>query len=446
MNMNFIKKINVKSIIFYSSIFLIILIWNLLLVPVNLDEVWNYGFAHNMYNGLIPYKDFNMVLTPLFPFLMSLPFYMFGSSMLVFHISNALLLTVLMCFLKKLYGEKSLVFLIFLFLPLPVSFPSYNVFLFILLIIVIYLEKIKCNDYIIGIMLALVCLTKQSVGVCMLLPSLLYIKDFKKIVKRFLGFLIPCFIFLFYLIFNNCVYEFFDLCLFGLFDFASGNGKGFNVYWILFIVIVIITIYFIIKDKKNINNYYALAFYTVLIPLFDTYHFQVMLLGFLMILVDKIKFIEKVNLKLFSFGVIIGVSFITLFYRMEDGFVYPNKVNHFEYRLLDKDSIEFTEEMSEFIEDNRDKNIVYLCSNGYYFRLVNDEDIGYIDLINIGNWGYNGSKKLFDSIFSIDNAIYVVDESELSEIKQTDKNVLNYVLENGKKIKSIRIYDIYIIE
>ena len=165
-----------------------------------------------------------------------------------------------------------------------------------------------------------------------------------------------------------------------------------------------------------------------------------------MILVDKIKFIEKINLKLFSFGVIIGVSCITLFYRIDDGFIYPNKINHFEYRLLDKDSVEFTEEMNDFIAENKDKNIVYLCSNGYYFKLVNDIDITYLDLINTGNWGYNGSKKLFDSVMNVENAIYVVDESELSEIKQTDKKILKYILKNGKKIKSIRIYDIYIIE
>lgn len=444
--MEFIKKVNVKSVVFYSAIFLIFLVWNLLLVPVNLDEIWNYGFAHNIYNGLIPYKDFNMVLTPLFPFLMALPFYIFGSSMLVFHITNALILTILIYILEKMYGNKSLIFLMFLFLPLPVSFPSYNVFLFFLLVIVVYCEKNNVNDYVIGFILALVCLTKQSVGVCMLLPSLLYIRDFKKIGKRFIGFLIPCFIFLFYLIFNDSIYEFFDLCLFGLFDFAAGNGKGFNIYWVLFLLVVGITIYFIKKDKKNITNYYILAFYTVLIPLFDTYHFQVMLLGFLMILVDKLKFIEKINLKLFAFGVIIGVSCITLFYRIDDGFVYPNKINHFEYRLLDKDSVEFTEEMNDFIAENKDKNIVYLCSNSYYFKLVNDIDITYLDLINTGNWGYNGSKKLFDSVMNVENAIYVVDESELSEIKQTDKKILKYVLKNGKKIKSIRIYDIYIIE
>jgi hypothetical protein len=104
-----------KNIIFYSVIFLTFLIWNLWIVPVNLDEVWNYGFAHNIFNGLIPYKDFNMVITPLYPFLMALPFYIFGSSMLVFHIFNSLMLTILMFFLYKLIGKKALLFMLILF-------------------------------------------------------------------------------------------------------------------------------------------------------------------------------------------------------------------------------------------------------------------------------------------------------------------------------------------
>ena len=31
----------------------------------NLDEIWNFNFARNIANGLIPYNDFNMLQTPL---------------------------------------------------------------------------------------------------------------------------------------------------------------------------------------------------------------------------------------------------------------------------------------------------------------------------------------------------------------------------------------------
>ena len=84
---------NLKKISKFLLIFFIILIFNLIFSPINGDEVWNYGFANNLYQGLIPYKDFNMVLTPFYPFLMSIPFYVFGSNMLIFHITNALLIT-----------------------------------------------------------------------------------------------------------------------------------------------------------------------------------------------------------------------------------------------------------------------------------------------------------------------------------------------------------------
>ena len=39
----------VKKVIKFSVVFLIILVFNLLCSPLNLDEVWNYGFANNLY-------------------------------------------------------------------------------------------------------------------------------------------------------------------------------------------------------------------------------------------------------------------------------------------------------------------------------------------------------------------------------------------------------------
>ncbi len=36
----------------------------------DLDEIWNFNFARNIANGLIPYKDFNMLQTPLLPFIL----------------------------------------------------------------------------------------------------------------------------------------------------------------------------------------------------------------------------------------------------------------------------------------------------------------------------------------------------------------------------------------
>ena len=39
-----------KKIILGIFLFNVFLVWNLILYPVNLDEVWNYGFSHNIYS------------------------------------------------------------------------------------------------------------------------------------------------------------------------------------------------------------------------------------------------------------------------------------------------------------------------------------------------------------------------------------------------------------
>ena len=84
-----------KSVFNFLFLFILFFIFNLIISPLNLDEIWNYGFSLNIYNGLVPYKDFNMVITPLYPFINALLFHIFGNTMLVFHIINALLDTIL---------------------------------------------------------------------------------------------------------------------------------------------------------------------------------------------------------------------------------------------------------------------------------------------------------------------------------------------------------------
>lgn len=69
--------------------------------------------------------------------------------------------------IEKLINKKYniSIFLILLIFPMSLIFPSYNIFLLMLLILIIYLEKNNCNDYLIGFILGFLILTKQSVGV-----------------------------------------------------------------------------------------------------------------------------------------------------------------------------------------------------------------------------------------------------------------------------------------
>ena len=434
-----------KSLILIIFLFLLFLLFNLTLLPTNLDEIWNYGFSHNLYSGLIPYKDFNMVITPFYPFIMSLGFHIFGSSMLVFHIEHAIILICLCVLLFLLIDKKAWFIVALMLFPVNVSFPSYNIFLYFLLLLIIYLEKEKKSDYLIGFLLGLCVLTKHCVCLGLLLPSLYYIKDLKKVGRRFLGFIVPLFVFIIYLIITKSMIPFIDLCILGLFDFASENGKAFNIYFLLFIIMIGITIYFIVKDRKNLVNYYVLAFYSIMIPLFDIYHFMVAFLAFLVLILSKVKE-DIIKPGLFGISIILFATVLLMDSRFKSKIIYPNNIKHFEYRFIDYDSILFTNKVNDYIKKNSDREFVFLNSNGYYFRLINDMKISYIDLINAGNFGYNGSDKLLKEIKKRKSSIFLVDKSELSPIKQSDKQALNYVIDNGKKIGNIDFFDIYVFD
>lgn len=438
-----------KQILKYVMLFFIILGFNLLCAPLNLDEVWNYGFANNMYRGLIPYLDFNMVITPFYPWLMSLPFYIFGSSMFVFHITNALILTGCLFLLQKMYQDKMWIFFLFFFFPVTASAPNYSIFLFVLLVVIVFLEKnyVSKNSrihYIIGVLLGIAVLTKQTVGIFLLLPSLiLYWKKWKILFRRLVGFFVPVFFFIIYLIISGSFEAFVNLCILGLVDF-TGNSKLFNLYGLLFSFIFCITVYFIWKDKKNIVGYYVLCFYTLAIPIMDLYHLSIVFLAFLLFVLSKVKK-KYFHYCAFSIVTVILMGILTCNFNQFELQNYPNDLHHFEYRYIKKDSYQFTKQVLSYVDEHRDKNIIYMVPDAYYFKIILDQDCGYFDLINQGNLGYHGSDWLINQIKNLKNTLFLINPDEYGSGNQIDQQALKYILDYGKKIDHISFYDVYIL-
>ena len=429
-----------KKIFKYIVLFVLILLFSLIINPLNLDEIWSYGFTNNIYNGLIPYKDFNMVITPFYPFIMSLIFYIFGNNMLVFYIENTLIIILFIYICSKLLNDKTYLILPLLIFPISIVFPNYNFFLLFLFILLIYLEKNNKNDYLIGFILSFIFLTKQTVGISLLLVSLYYLKD-KKLFKRFIGFIIPNIIFIIYLFITNSYREFIDLCFLGLFDFGKSNTNVFNMFFFMIIVLLIILVKMIKKDSKKIEYYYLLMFISICIPLFDLYHFSIYLVSFIIICLSNSRRIF--NYKLIGLSLFIGLLLVYIFHSNFNYKVYPNNLNLFEYRYISSKNIKFSKNVLKFINKYNNK-VMFIGPDAYYFKLINNSRIDYLDLINSGNWGTNGSSKLIKKVKSLDNDyVFFVRKSELGYGKQTDQNVIKYIIKNGKKIGEVEIYDVY---
>ena len=117
-------KLHYKSFFVFIGILLIISPVILSRQLNNLDEIWNYNFAKNIADGLVPYKDFNMLQTPLLPLISSLFLKLFGNELIVMRILAILLISALFFMIYKIIKKLkinifyNLIFIFLLFLLL----------------------------------------------------------------------------------------------------------------------------------------------------------------------------------------------------------------------------------------------------------------------------------------------------------------------------------------
>ena len=424
------------KIIEYGLIFFLFLFWNLIISPINLDEIWNYGFTRNIYLGLIPYKDFNMIVTPLFPMLFSIPMHIVGDNMLFFHIENAILLTGIIYYIEKIIGNNKYYILPFFLWPLNITYPSYNLFSFFLVLLILFLEDKKDNDSKIGILLGLLFLAKQSIGLLFILIQFIMKKK-----KRVLLSLIPILIFGLYLLITNSFSQFIDQCFLGLLDF-NGNGNYFNILFFITIIFLILNITMIIKDRRNTSFYYLLAYSIIVFPLFDYYHFLFYFILFIILFLktNKYQFIKYNLIGKIVFLVVIGLSILSF----KKG-SYPNNFTPFQYRYIPKEYQLSTIDVNNLIK--KYKKVMIVGPNAYYHKIILNQKIKDIDLINKGNWGYKGSEKLKKKVNEIkEEYVFFIDKGEIGIEKQTDQEIIKYIKENATRIENTKYYEIYQFE
>lgn len=420
-------------------IFILTLLYNLICNPVILDEIWNYGFTYNIANGLIPYKDFNMVITPFYPFLGALFLIIFGKSLLVYHIFNALICTGIFYFMKITLNKS---YYIVYSILLLVSLPNYSLFSILLLYIILYLEDNKNNDFLIGIFIGLTFLTKQNIGIMFILPSILT-KKFKQIKNRTIGFIIPNIIFFLYLIITDSLLSFIDYAFLGLSSFAENNIL-FSMWGTLTIIAIIYLIYqyMITKDIKVL---YLLFFQIIAYPIFDTYHVLIPFIPVLGYFLSKLNLVVKVTQV--AFIIFISIVFAYNINNILNGNNrFPNDTNVCKMRILDDNTISNIKEVSNYLKENKD---VYIINDkAYVYKLESDIPINKFDLLNDGNLGKDGDIRLIKEIeYKCREKVctFLMREDEIYDdtLTQTNRKIINYINDNYKKVGKIIDLTIY---
>lgn len=427
---NIINKIMNKKIIFsiilFFLVFLISFIMTYVLTPITFDEVWIYGFTYNVSKGMVIYRDFNVVTTPLYYFIGSIFIKIFGNYMIVLGIFNALIVSFIVLMMFSIIKWKA-----FIVFPLILIYApnGYNLLsLFFLMLILFLINKKKDNDVFIGYILGLLFITKQSIGLCLIIPYLFYSKNR---LKGIIAFIIPFMIISVYLLYYGGFYDFINYCFLGLFEFGT-NNYYFSLFAVIEIFVLIYLVFKLIKCKFHDKElFYILMFQFIIFPLPDQFHFFVALFPVVYYIV------KNINNKFFLWEFFLGIGYFTVCVF----FCIDISINLKKDMFFLRNAGELSDLMEEFHTYLEDIEYYYFTGyHSYFYKLYYDIPIGKFDLWNEGNHGYNGIErkiKELDEICKNNECVFIVNKDlGLSKTSQLYK-ICNYVTENYFFIEEI---------
>lgn len=433
-------KNNKMTIIEFIIIFIITIIFNLICNDPIHDEIWNYGFSYNISTGLIPYKDFNMVITPLFPFLGAIFISIFGRNIISYYIFNSIICTSIFYYIKKFIPKSYyIIYGILLFFSLP----NYNLFCLLLLYILMDLEDKTNNEILIGIIIGLIFLTKQTIGICLFIPTI-FQKDIKKILKRILGFIIPNIFLILYLLYNNALYDFIDYVFLGIGNFAEKNINSYISCLIILFTTITYIIYKYLKTK-DIKLLYLLCFQCVAFPIIDPYHVMIPFIPTFSYFLKNLNLNKKIITYAFTMFITLIFSY-NIYLCTTRRYPYPNNTEVYKYRKLNNDVVESINKVKEYIEKNEGK-IFIIDMYAYLLKLETSIEINKYDLLNDGNLGKNGQYKIIEEINDIckkETCTFLLNENELNNrISQYNQEILNFINKTYKKVDNIEGITVY---
>jgi len=500
--MQSLKKIAIVVLLF-GIIFSFILINPL----GNLDELWNYSFAKNIADGLIPYKDFNMVTTPLLPFIVTMFLKLFFNGLIMTRILAAILLTAVLVMtyliLSKLIKNKYINLFATLnicIIMIPFLYLEYNflVLLFTLIILNYELKSkdenlLKLNikkDFLIGILAGLAIITKQSTGLILAVVYVGYkwlairskediILAFKISLSRGLGVLVPVIVFLGYLLITNSFNDFINFCIFGVAEFSNSmsyvellTNDYYNIkvkiLAVAIPVVILYTIIYLIKnykldalESKNILKLFVfgIASFVVVYPIANDVHFfigSVILIILSLYIIathfeiknDKVKSILR-KTSIYLPYILFTMLFVVMCFNYYNYFSSNDRhhnLNHYEGIIAPSGLVDYVNNINGYIKEQEENgNKMYIINaDAAFYNMPIDKYNKYFDLPLKGNLGQNGIETVIEKIKSLDENSMILLLSEKYAINwQMPSEIIQVVKENYSKIDSIEAFEVY---
>lgn len=472
------NKENIYSIIVFVLTFLIstIIIMN---IPIkDYDEIFKYYWARTVSIGYVPYKDFNMVTTPLYSYIFSLAM-LIDKNIITFRIIESIFWALLGCCTYNIikHSIDKVSSFIFVLFSIFYSWIVYYVFdyntlalLFIMISIIILESDIEVRKkyFIAGILCAFIVLSKQTIGViftfCIIIASIIIEKANikRKLVFFIIGWILPNIVFLYSLIKLGSFNSFIDLAFLGLKNFTNNHklliydsNGNISISGIIYLIIPLCIFTVFIIDtfiKKKIGNIYyiagAIGVLSISVPICDLTHYNYFVIFSLIMLIKIVSYSELKIRKTFvriCITLLLVISTFTLcskIYVSRQECVVSN-INGFSGLLIKSKMYNDICSIDTYINSRyADSNIYYMTVLSSVFSIKNNNCNGFYDLFLTGNLGTKKPTDFIDNI--IDNKGIIVIKSEYAnENWQNPSEIVPYINERFVLTDTHEDYDIY---
>lgn len=423
----------------------------------SMDEVYVYTLSRAVATGMVPYRDFNMVMPPLFFHFLALPL-LLSRTVLMMRIVNSIFLTFMMLLIYRICRQKTgdeAALLLSIAGIAALDIATYNtMFCVFAMIAYILLSRIESGRYvfILGIVTTLSALSRQTSGTLLLIACLVIVgiltpkgKKFKNIIVYLLGVGLICTIFLIYLLATGSFSQFWEYCLFAVL-FTDGNStiaaSG--------IPGVVITILGVIADiklyRKDSNKEHifhivtGVLIFTAAIPIVDLMHTSYAGIWFMIPLFEVfVPHLAKMMNKRMWIYLDVAASVICLIFTFFSfrGAVFTNDVRELKYVPLSS-SFEAYKDIAYIntLYQEQGYDVVTISNEAALISLINEEYNPPYDLFLKGNLGMTDPMVYVEEACSSPNTVILITDDYQESCWEAPEGVYDYVTSHCHPVNS----------
>lgn len=443
----------------------------LILQPFTNDDVYNYSFGQNIKNGLIPYLNYNMIITPLSAYITAFCTLFFDNIFVIkfLWITSTIIIYILIeKILNKFIDDVKLVYILSIMLAFFTgifSMYSYNLLaLCLILYSCNYILEIKGLSYkdflVLSFIVFVTILLKQTTGIILLITNLFYLiildfnqkNDKSKIFKNILLYLGNIFILLFFfiilLILSGSLESFIEQTLFGISNFNKENViRSFVCISILifFVFTIFVYAYFYKKNltfKLFVLMGFAISQSAIFYPLLNFSHLITGVTITLILAIIIFKQMLNTYFSMYTYFIFFTMHLLcvlAMLVKFTDKEYIISQQKYFYGNIIEKELEDNINLLNNYIKSNEGTYYI-ITENSMMFNMNRDVYHKYYDLFFNGNLGQQDPVEL---IKKIENDYIIVYTDFTKDFWQIPKEALEYI-RNLRKVDEVGPYSIYI--